>query len=87
MELAGLDFNLQGMASTSNLSSVMDWKNPNRILFQLKMQASNTFLNLCYEDKDSRKLLASAQFQNFLLGVTVRTQDFSIDSSLGACTL
>lgn len=82
-ELAGIDLNLPAMGSTSNLSSVMDWKNPERTIFRLAMHATNTFLSLRYEDEDYDKQLASAQFQNFVLGVNVGTQVFRINASLG----
>lgn len=72
---------LMKMPSSSNVSTMMEWKNPDRVLFRLKMTASNTFLSLEYEDLD--KKLATAKFRDFEFNVDVGVQDFEITSTLG----
>ena len=71
----------------SNVSSIVNWKKYERIIFRLSISASNTFLDLCYEDKDHESLMLSSHFQNFELGVDVGTVDFTVTSSLGTCHL
>ena len=82
-ERTGDDEALTAMPSTSNLSSIAEFKTLNKTFFRLKISASNTLLALCYEDDDHQTLLSSAQFKNFVLDVNIRTQDFVIHSSLG----
>eukprot|EP00210_Caulerpa_lentillifera_P006209 g5933.t1 len=69
------------MPSGSNVSTMMDWKNPDRVLFRLKMTASNTYLALEYEDLNRK--LATAKFQDFEFNVDIGAQDFEITSTLG----